>query len=411
MTAAQRSLAIWQWARPLGQAFFWAPVFFLYWNESLPVERVLQLEAVYYLSVVVLEVPSGYLSDRVGRATTLRWSGAAGVLAYALFFYSSGTFAAFAAAQVALAVHFAFRSGTEEAWHYDLLEQEGLAHEFAARESRLASIGFWVRSACALLGGAVGVVDLSAPYGLSLVAAAIGLGLMLASPELRSAASAHAPGFGAQVRRAVGYLRRPWLGWIFGYVVLQTTLEHVPYEFAQPYLAVVLDELGVNVRGTPLATGLMVAAVAFIGGWAATLAPGLMRRFGALKTLIGVAVLQSVVIALLATAVHPLLATLLLLRSVQPGIGHIVVAAAVAPRVARSERATFLSLHSLAGRAGYGSVLLGLGALVGGSGEMTSKELRLLLGTCAVLAALGIAALMATRRFAEDDDGGANDGA
>ncbi len=406
MSAAQRSLTIWRWARPLGEAFFYAPVFFLYWNESLPVERVLQLEAVYYFAVVVLEVPSGVLSDRVGRALTLRLSAAAGVIAYALFVVAEGSFLGFAAAQVALAVHFSFRSGTDAAWHYDLLEHEGLAHEFAAREARLRSNAFWVRAGCALVGGGVGTLDLGAPYALSLVAAGIVLVAMLASPELPSATASANIGVrsGGDLRLALGYLGRPFLGWVFAYVVLQTTLEHVPYEFMQPYLAAVFEGLGWNVAGTPLATGLVVAGVAVVGGAAARLAPAVMARFGALPTLVGVSALQTGVIAALSLAVHPVLAVLLLLRSVHPAIGHIVVDAVVAPRVARSERATYLSLHSLAGRTGYGAVLLGLGLLLGDTNRMSGDALRLVLGTCALFAALGTAVLLATRGRAERSD-------
>jgi MFS family permease len=33
--------------------------------------RVLRLEAIYYIAVVILEVPSGYFSDRFGRRQTL----------------------------------------------------------------------------------------------------------------------------------------------------------------------------------------------------------------------------------------------------------------------------------------------------------------------------------------------------
>ena len=46
---------------------FWLPVFFLYFSSKFDVADVLLLEAIYYGAVVALEVPSGYLSDRLGR--------------------------------------------------------------------------------------------------------------------------------------------------------------------------------------------------------------------------------------------------------------------------------------------------------------------------------------------------------
>lgn len=400
MSKAQRSLAIWGYAAPLGQAFFYAPIFFLYWNSLLTVERVLQLEAIYYMTVVLLEVPSGYFSDRVGRIATLRISAVFGVLAYGLFFLGD-SFASFALAQVSLAAHFSFRSGTDTAWHYDLLEVLGLEAEFADREARLARVTFWVRSFCALVGGAVGSFALGVPYALSCAAAAVVAVLMFASSELPQSESDRAGSFGRQIGRSVSRLANPWLAWIFGYVVLQTTLEHVPYEFAQPYVAAVLGNAGADVSQTPLATGVIVAIVALIGGWAAGLAPVLQRRLGVAGTLLALTTLQTVVIALLAAVVHPVLVVLLMLRSIHPAIGHVVVNVAIAPRIPRSERATYLSLHSLAGRAGYSTVLLSLGALVGGAEVMEALELRQLLGACALLAVIGLVALLAARRRAE----------
>ena len=95
------------------------------------------------------------------------------------------------------------------------------------------------------------------------------------------------------------------------------------------------------------------------------------------------------------------LSMLLVLRSVHPAIGHIVASARVTPRIPRSERATYLSLHSLAGRAGYGAVLLSLAALAGASEVVTAADLKILLGACTALAGVGLVALLATRTRAE----------
>ena len=67
----ERNTTLYPWYRAGYEAYFWLPVFFLYFNERFSIERVLQLEAIYFLSVVLLEVPSGYFSDRIGRRPTL----------------------------------------------------------------------------------------------------------------------------------------------------------------------------------------------------------------------------------------------------------------------------------------------------------------------------------------------------
>jgi MFS family permease len=62
------------------------PVFVLYFLQHMPLADVLRLEAIYYVAVVILEVPSGYFSDRVGRRPTLLISTICAFIACTTFF-------------------------------------------------------------------------------------------------------------------------------------------------------------------------------------------------------------------------------------------------------------------------------------------------------------------------------------
>ena len=66
-------------------AMAWLPIFFLYFSERVALREVLMLEAAYYATIVTLEVPSGYFSDRFGRRLTLLLSSAAFSIAYLSF--------------------------------------------------------------------------------------------------------------------------------------------------------------------------------------------------------------------------------------------------------------------------------------------------------------------------------------
>jgi len=76
---------LYPWYIVFSRTMAWLPVFFLFFSQHLSLEQVLQLEALYYLSVVLLEVPSGYFSDAIGRRPTLLISSIALALAYAVF--------------------------------------------------------------------------------------------------------------------------------------------------------------------------------------------------------------------------------------------------------------------------------------------------------------------------------------
>ena len=60
--------------------------------SKFSISEVLLLESVYYIAVVILEVPSGYVSDRMGRRPTLMAAAALLGLSYILFFLGDSFF-------------------------------------------------------------------------------------------------------------------------------------------------------------------------------------------------------------------------------------------------------------------------------------------------------------------------------
>ena len=122
-----------------GVAFYaWMPVFFLYFASQVSLADVLVLEAIYYATVVALEVPSGYFSDRVGRRPTLIIAAAALVASYLAFVFA-GSFAGLALGQVLLAVGLSFNSGTDTSFHLASLEAAGRSDRYAEREASLGA--------------------------------------------------------------------------------------------------------------------------------------------------------------------------------------------------------------------------------------------------------------------------------
>lgn len=397
--AMERNLRLYRIYVILSRGSFWAPIFFLYLNERFPVDRILFLHALYYATVVVLEVPSGYLSDRVSRTLTLRLSALAAVGAYAIFVSGGDQLGLFVVAHGLQAVFYSFLSGTDASLHFDTLASLGRGHEFAEREARMGRDGFLAASVFAMVGGVAGMWDLRIPYALSLGSGLLLLGVCLAlrEPHREADGYGHAH-FGSQLRACFGYLRSPFLLWIFAYMVLQVTLEHVPYEFAQPYAAAALGEQVQHVRRTPLVMGVIAAAIAAVGAWASSQSARLGDRFGIAPTLVGATAVQTGLITIMAATVHVAVLPLVALRSCQGAVGTVLVRAAVAPRVAQAQRATYLSIHSLAGRLGYASVLLLLGSILASEGPDAPLAFRQGLRVCAVLALFGLAALALTLR-------------
>ena len=64
--ALARGVRLYPWYQAAINGYFWAPVGVLYLLSRLPLADVMRLEALFQLAVVALEVPAGYLADRLG---------------------------------------------------------------------------------------------------------------------------------------------------------------------------------------------------------------------------------------------------------------------------------------------------------------------------------------------------------
>ncbi len=101
------------------------PVIVPYFGLSgLGIDRVFQLQAIFAITVVLLEVPSGYVSDLLGRRGCLILAGLLHGVAYSLLAWAS-SFWGFVLFELAAAVGVCFYSGTDVALLYDSLEALG----------------------------------------------------------------------------------------------------------------------------------------------------------------------------------------------------------------------------------------------------------------------------------------------
>lgn len=383
----QRNIRLYPWYAAFFNAFFWMPVFFLYFGAHLPLAQVLQLEGVYYAAVVLLEVPSGYFSDRIGRRTTLLTSSILLVGAYLLFFFGSG-FVQFALAQVLLAAGIAFNSGTDTSFHYDSLATVGREDDYEHREAIVARNGLVATGLAALVGGAVASVDLSYAYGLSAMAALVGLGLVLAFSEPEHKESEQAADFVHQVANCLSHLKNPALAWLFGFAVLAVVINHVPYEFYQPYLDVLGTQVGLG-EHTAMAAGAHMAVATLIAAWFARRSARIDERLGTGRTLLLAAFIQLVIIGAMASVLHAAVVALVLLRGIPSGLYKAPLNAAVTPRIPQQERATYLSIQSLVGRLGFTGLLAGLSLAAGEASVGDWPVLSELLMIAAVIGAVG----------------------
>ncbi len=391
-------------------ALFWLPTVFLFLIEQYGLRTALQLQAVYYAAVVVCEVPSGWLSDRLGRVLTLRLVAVCWLAAHLLFVVAPSTIGGVGvvAAQVLLAAGYACLSGTDVMLHFDTLEALGRADDFDEEEARARRGLLLVTAATALTGGAVGLIDLRLPFALSLVAAAGQLviaGRLVEPPRPTETATGSPSPLspGRDLVAVVRHLSQRPLAWVGLYAAAQVVTVHLTGELAGPYLAEVLDAGLTDPGRAALATGATAAVVALVGALSLRAVPGLVRRLGLAVTLLGAAAVPVAILTAMAVATSIWLLPLLALRGVQRATASVLVPAVVGGHVEQERRATFLSMISLAGRLAYGAALLTLAA-VGGAGLGRGLTLSAALALTLFAAVVGGYLTLARGRLRLDHD-------
>ncbi len=112
-----------------GAAFF-VPVIVLFWQQNgLSMTQIMLLQTLFSIAVVLLEVPTGYLADRIGRKQTLAYAGLFMFVSVVIYGLGDG-FAMFLVAELLWAVGISLQSGTDAAIVYDTLKGLGEEHAY-----------------------------------------------------------------------------------------------------------------------------------------------------------------------------------------------------------------------------------------------------------------------------------------
>jgi MFS family permease len=177
--------------RFLSTAYLFVPVLVLFFQQrGLDFTQIALLNSVYALTAIVCEVPTGVLADRFGRRNAM----VAGALLMALgclVDYVGTSFWVFALGEGLLALGLTLSSGADSAYLYDLLRDAGRVDRYRALEGRATAAKLVGSAAALFVGGLVARHHLADTYAVSaclcVVAALVAalLGERHAAPVMR----------------------------------------------------------------------------------------------------------------------------------------------------------------------------------------------------------------------------------
>lgn len=324
---------------------------------------LLYLQAAFIVLLGLLQAPTGYLADQVGRkscivAGTLVWTG--GLVLYALGEYLW----AFVAAELVLGVGSALIAGADIALVRDSLEELGEPLLYRRVISRTASYGRVVETILFALGGWLMLYGLRAPFYVALVGhvALIIFALSLHEPLRKRVqrSGTHR----AEIIRVIRLclFENRLLAWLIGFQALVLSFTLAGFWFT----ALLLKETGVSVAWY----GLGFAALSVVTAFSSFISNWLEERFG---NLVFVLITASLCFGFLLPAFGGLLCAVIgmALQKVAAGSSIVLLSHRIAEAAPQEVRATVISVGGMVLNFAQCLVLVGSGLLVDSSGSVS----------------------------------------
>ena len=247
---------------------FYRPVMYLFFlAQGLSFTQIAVLEALYNLTTLFGEIPTGYVGDRVGRRNSLL-VGTALISVTLLGIGLSSSFLPLAGLYVCWSLGYNFRSGSEDAWLYDTLTDDLSEDEFARVRGRGESAALAVGAVAAVSGGYLGSVDLSYPWFVAAGVTSLGVLVLLTLDESETYEETATEAL--SLRRTVRIVRdvlsrRRLRSLLLYYYVLYAAVTYLVFVFLQPIFETVVLDLGVPQPRVESLLGWFYAAYSLVG--------------------------------------------------------------------------------------------------------------------------------------------------
>jgi hypothetical protein len=337
---------------------FLVPVIVLFFAERIGMsfQEYLASESVFAATVVIMEVPSGWLADIWRRKWAIALGGAIAAIGAGLFI-PAREFADTALAQALMGIGISLFSGADSALLYDALRQHDQEGRYRVIEGRRHGFGLYAVAASSLMGGWLFTIDPVLPVW-GMVAAYLAtatFALFLDEPARpRLAARGRRPG----IRSVLSANRVVVLAILLGAALFAST--SVAMWSQQPYYMA----LGIGAEWF----GLLMASGFLIGGLAGHFGHHLDRWFGAAAALGLVWLVLVSVFALAGAWLGYGGVVLLLCGPLAWGAGWPLLQTIINRHVGPARRATILSIAGAAIRLCFIPLSAAIGWLAMGGG-------------------------------------------
>lgn len=136
------------------------PVITLFWqSKGLTLNDIYLLQAIFSIIIVLLDVPTGLVADRLGKKTSLKYASLIMSIGWIVYFFSS-SFLTFLFSEFLLAIGVALLSGADSALLFETLKALGREIEYKKHEGASRAFQMYSFAVCNLIGGFLGSYSL-----------------------------------------------------------------------------------------------------------------------------------------------------------------------------------------------------------------------------------------------------------
>lgn len=156
--------------------YLWVPIWIIYLQQrrNFSLTQASLLDAIFLISVTILEIPTGIIADTVGRKVSVVAGGV--TFAVSMIIYASSTsFILLALTSIMRAIAISLISGAEKALLYDVLLEQHREKEYTDISGKLMATKQISLALAAISGGLLATVSLSLPFYLTSAMTAIGV--------------------------------------------------------------------------------------------------------------------------------------------------------------------------------------------------------------------------------------------
>ncbi len=353
----------------------------LFWKEhGLSMFEVMALQAIFAAALALLEVPSGYTADCLGRKRAITAGIICDWIGVIVYSFSHG-FSGFLAAELCMALGISLISGADEALLYDSLVKLGRENSFSRIWGKVRGCEMGFAAVGCAIGGCLAVSSYRLPFYMAAVleTGAVIAAFSLVEPQRHKLRAAAWTGLVQTARESL--ISNARLRWFLLYSAVFNGVLQIAFWMYQPYLQLCGNDTAYF--------GLLYFAMNVIAAFSAGRAHWLMQRMSAFAVALLLTAVTAVSLVCLGNIVFAGSFLFIFLHQAARGVGGIYFSTCINQSASSAVRATVISIGSLVSRLIYAAALLPMGLLVDSSGVLAGLNV-LALGLLASGAMLAI---------------------